>query len=55
MVRTVAISRELTERLDERFEDDFSHADEQHAAEWTSRGWWRRLKERCCRVIEDEL
>lgn len=51
----VLLSSELTAELDERFEDDCRFAVEQDAEEWASRGWWPRLKERCCRLIEEEL
>jgi cardiolipin synthase len=51
----VLLSSELAGQLDERFEDDCRFADEQDASEWASRGSWLRFKERCCRLIEEEL
>lgn len=51
----VLLSSELAQQLDERFDDDCRYADEQDAQEWARRGWWQRFKERCCRLIEEQL
>ena len=51
----VLLSSELAGELDDRFDDDCRFAAEQDAGQWASRGAWLRLKEACCRLIEEQL
>lgn len=51
----VLLSSDVASQLDERFEDDCRFADEQDAEQWASRGSWQRFKERCARLIEEQL
>lgn len=51
----VMLSSQLANQLDERFDEDCRLADEQDAEQWARRGWWQRLKERCCQLIEEQL
>jgi len=48
-------SPEVAGQLDERFDDDYRFADEQDAEQWASRGRWRRLQERLCQLVEEQL
>lgn len=51
----VLLSAEIANQLDERFDYDCRFAEEQNAEQWARRGSWQRFKERCCRLIEEQL
>lgn len=51
----VALTRELTARLRDDFDDDCANARELEAGQWSSRGRWRRTKERAAHLIMNQL
>lgn len=51
----VMLSPDIAHALDSRFDDDCAGAEEQSAEHWKNRGAWLRVKERCARLIAEQL
>ncbi len=51
----VLLSGDIAKSLNERFDDDCRHSDEQDAHDFRCRSAFLRLQERCARLIKEQL